>query len=120
MCNIFWPKIMFFKILSEIAHELMVMRKPPNAHPRPYLMQKEPTDLLNLPRRKSSFPVEILMLWSCCNIVTVKQMIRWVYKWSLVQGLSNSFDLISLGAVGLEVPHSENLHFCARRFGTYW
>ena len=62
------PKIMFFKVLSETAHELMVIRKPPNAHPRPHLMQKEPTDLLNFLRHKSRFPVENLML--CCNIVT--------------------------------------------------
>ena len=55
------------------SHELIAMRRPPNAHPRPHLMQKEPTDLLNLPRRKLRFPVETLML--CCNIVTVKQMI---------------------------------------------
>ena len=72
MYNIIWPK-MFFKVFSETAHELMVMRKPPNAHPRPLLMQREPTDLFNLLRPKSHFPVETLML--CCNIVTVKQMI---------------------------------------------
>ena len=41
------PKITFFKDFPETAHELMVMHKPPNAHPRSHLMQKEPTDLLN-------------------------------------------------------------------------
>ena len=73
MCNIIRPIIMFFKVFSETAHELMAMRKPSNSHPRPHLMQKEPTDLLNLPRHKPRFPVETLML--CCNTVTVKQMI---------------------------------------------
>ena len=29
----FCPKIMFLKVFSETAHELMVMRKLPNAHP---------------------------------------------------------------------------------------
>ena len=41
----------FFAIFSGIAHELMVLAKPPNIHPRPHLMPKEPTDLLNLSRR---------------------------------------------------------------------
>ena len=63
----FRPKIMFFKIFSETAHALMVMYKPHNAHSRPHLMQKEPTDFLNLLRCKLHFPVESLML--CCNIL---------------------------------------------------
>ena len=117
MCNIFRPKINVLKVFSETAHELMVMRKP-NAHPWPHLIQQVPTVLINLPRRKSRFPFEILMLF--CNTVTVKQMICWVYKWSLAQELSKSFHLISLGAVSPEKPHSENLLFCARRFGTYY
>ena len=107
MCNIFWPKIILFKVLPETVHKLMVMSKPLNAHPRPRLMQKEPTDLLNVPRRKSRFIIETLIL--CCNIVTIKQIILWIYKLSLAQGLSKSCDLISLGAVGPEIPHSENL-----------
>ena len=37
----------FFAVFSETAHELMVPVKPPNTHPRPHLMPKEPTDLLN-------------------------------------------------------------------------
>ena len=58
-CVTFFRPKMFFKVFSETAHELMIMRKPPSAHPRPYLMQKEPTNLFNLPTRKSRFPVEI-------------------------------------------------------------
>ena len=69
--TIFSPKNRFFKCFSTNANKLMVIRKPPNAHHRPHLMQKEPADLLNLPRHKSRFPVETLML--CCNIDTVKQ-----------------------------------------------
>ena len=37
--QLFRPKIKFFEVFSETAHELMVMRKLPNAHPRPHLMQ---------------------------------------------------------------------------------
>ena len=37
-----------FTVFSGTANELMVPVKPPNTHPRPHLMQKEPTDL---PRR---------------------------------------------------------------------
>ena len=40
-----------FAVLSGTAHELMVPAKPPKTHPRPHLMPKEPTDLLNWSRR---------------------------------------------------------------------
>ena len=70
MCNFFRPKNMFLKVSSETAHELMVMRKSLNALEIAHLVHKKLTDILNLPRHKSRFPVEILML--CCNIVTSK------------------------------------------------
>ena len=69
MCKIFSSKKHVLKVFSETAHELVVIRKPPNAHPRPYLMQKEPTDLLNLPRRGTISGVQNLTL--CCKIDTV-------------------------------------------------
>ena len=40
-----------FAVSSGTTHELMVPAKPPNTHPRPHLMQKEPTDFLNFPSR---------------------------------------------------------------------
>ena len=48
------PKTTFFSVLFAVfagtAHQLMVPAKPCNTHPKPHLMQKEPTDLLNFPR----------------------------------------------------------------------
>ena len=41
----------YFAVFSGTAHELVMPAKPPNTHPRPHLMPKEPTDLLNWSRR---------------------------------------------------------------------
>ena len=49
----------FFALFSGTAHELMVPAKPRNTHPRPLLMQKVPTDLLNFPRRWTISGVQI-------------------------------------------------------------
>ena len=62
----FHLKIMFFKVFLETAHELMVIRKLPNAHPRPHLVAKEPTDLLNWSRpvlkNKYSNPIVLMAI----------------------------------------------------------
>ena len=41
----------FLTVFLGTVHDLMVPAKPRNTHPRLHLMQKEPTDLLNFPRR---------------------------------------------------------------------
>ena len=54
ICGFHTQKITFsgvFAVFSGTAHELMVPAKLPNTHPRPHLMPKEPTDLLNWYRR---------------------------------------------------------------------
>ena len=52
-----------FAIFSRTVHELMVPAKQPNTHPRPHLMPKEPTDLLNLPRRWTISGVQIVTMY---------------------------------------------------------
>ena len=64
----FWhPKITFFEyffaVFSGAAHELMVPAKPRNTHPRPHLIQKEPIDLLNFPRRWTISGVQNVTLY---------------------------------------------------------
>ena len=53
----------FFAVFSGTAHELMVPVKPPNTHPRPHLMAKEPTDLLNWSRRWTISGVQNVTLY---------------------------------------------------------
>ena len=65
----------------------MVPAYPPNTHPRPHLMRKEPTDFLKLPRRGTILGVQNVNLY--CKIDTV-QLFQWLYKWSLAQGLYKS------------------------------
>ena len=102
-CNVqhFFAKNHVLRGFSGTAHELMVMRKPPNANPRPQLMQKEPTDLLNLPRRKSHFPVETLML--CYSDVC-----RISFYWGLAHGRFARWHRWSACDVGEATEELEN------------
>ena len=75
----------FIAVFSGPAHELMVPAKPPNSHPRPHLMQREPTDLLNLSRRWTISGVQNVTLYYKIDIVI--QLFWCLYKWSLAQGL---------------------------------
>ena len=59
-----WPfSGVFFAVFSGTAHELMVPANPPNTHPRPHLMPKEPTDFLNLSRRFTISRVQNVTLY---------------------------------------------------------
>ena len=73
----------FFAIFSGTVHELMVPAKPPNTHPRPHLMPKEPTDLLNLSRRWTISGVQNVTLYY--KIDKVIQLFWWLCKWLLAQ-----------------------------------
>ena len=75
----------FFSVFSSTAHELKGPAKPPNTHPRSHLMQKEPTDLLNLPSRWTISYVQNVTLYYKMDIVI--QLFWWLYKLSLAQGL---------------------------------
>ena len=108
---------MIFKVFSETAHELMAMHKLPNSHPRPHLIQKEPIDFLNLPRRGTISGVENVILY--CKIDTVNQLLRWICKWSLAQGLYITLDPLFLFQIEPEISTPEKLAFATERFGTY-
>ena len=114
----FWyPKITFFgcfTVFSGTAHELKVPAKPPNTHSRPHLMQEEPTDLLNLPRRGTISGVQNVSLY--CRIDTVNQLFRWVYKWSLAQGLYKTIDLFFLYPAEPEISTPEKSAFVLSLF----
>ena len=68
----------------------MVPAKPPNTHPRPHLMPKEPTDLLNWSRRWTISGVKNVTLYY--KIFKVIQLFWWLYKWSLAQALYKTLD----------------------------
>ena len=72
----------------------MVPAQQPNTHPRPHLMQKEPTYLLNLFMRGTISGVQNVIL--CCKIDTVIQLFRWVYNWPVAQGLYKTLDPLFL------------------------
>ena len=82
--------LFFFAVFSGTAHELTEPAYPP----RPHLMQKEPIDLPNFPRRGTISGVQNVTLYS--KIDTVIQFFRWVYKWSLAQGLYRTLGLLFL------------------------
>ena len=66
ICGFIPKNSFFFAVCSGTAQELMVPTKPPNTHPRPHLMQKEPADFLNFPRRGTILGVENVTLY--CKI----------------------------------------------------
>ena len=84
----------FFKVSSGTAHGLMVPAKPHNTHPRPLLMPKQPTDLLNLSTRWTISGVQNVTLYY--KIDKVIQLIWWLHKWSLAQGLYKTLDPLFL------------------------
>ena len=108
-----YPKLtffyVFFAVFSGTAHELMVHAKPPNSHPSPYLMQKEPTDLLNLLRRGTISDVQNVTLY--CKIDTVILFFRWVFIWSPAQGLYKTLDPLFLHQKNLKYQALKNMHF---------
>ena len=66
----------FFAVFSGTAHELVVPAKPPNTHPRPHQMPKEPTDLLNWCRRWTISGVQNVTLYY--KIYKVIQLFWWL------------------------------------------
>ena len=103
----------------------MVPAQPPNTHPSPHLMQKDATNLLNLPRRGTISGVQNVTLY--CKIDIVIQLFRLVYKWSLAQGLQKTLDPLLLYQKNLRYEalknrllvlclfkQSSNTHYCAR------
>ena len=95
----------------------MVPVKPPNTHPRPHLMAKEPTDLLNWSRRWTISGVENVTLYY--KIDKVMQLFWWLYKWSLAQGLYKTLDPLFLFQIELEISTLEKSAFATECFGTY-
>ena len=87
ICGFDTQKITFFRVFlrfSEEAHELIVPAKPPNTYHRPRTMPKEPTDLLNLPRRWTISGIQNVILYYKIDIVT--KLFWWLYNWSLSKG----------------------------------
>ena len=91
----------FFAVFSGTAHELMVPAKRPNAHPRPHLMPKESTDLLNSSRRWTISGVQNGTLYY--KIDKVIQLLWWLYKWSLAHGLYKTLDNLFLFQIEPEI-----------------
>ena len=80
-------------------------------------MQMEPTDLLNLPRCGTISGVQNAILH--CKIDTVVQMFRWIYKWSLTQGLYKALHPLFLYPIEPEILTPEKPTFCTEPFRTY-
>ena len=73
-------------------------------------MQKEPTDFLNFPMRGTILGVQNVTLF--CKIDTVIQFFRWLYKWSLAQGLYKTIDpLVSIYLIESEISTPEKSDF---------
>ena len=115
----FWyPKITlfgcYFVVFSGTALELMVLAKPSNTHPWSHLMQKEPTDLLNLSRRWTISGFQNVSLYY--KIYTIVQLFWWLYKWSLAQGLYKTLAPLFLFQIEPEISTPEKSGFCNERF----
>ena len=107
----------FFAVFSVTAHELLVAAKPPNINPRPHLMPKEPTDLLNLSRRWTISGVQNISLYY--KIDKVIQMFRWLYKWLLSQGLHKTHDPLFLFQIEPDISTREKSTFVTQPFRRY-
>ena len=107
----------FFAVFSGAANELMVPAKPLNTHPRPHLMPKEPTDLLNWSRRWTILGVQNVSLYYKINKVI--QLFWWLHKWSLAQGLNKTLAPSFLFPIEPEISTPEKSTFCNERFGTF-
>ena len=86
--------LVFFAVFSGTARELRVPTMPPNTRPRPHLMQKEPIDVLNFPRRWTISGVQKVTLYYKIDIVI--QLFRCLYKWSLAPRIYKTLDLLFL------------------------
>ena len=102
-------KCFFLAVFSVTAHELMVPAEPSNTHPRPHLMPKEPTDLLNWSRRWTISGVQNVTLYY--KIDKVIQLFWWLYKWSLAQGLYKTLDPLFLFLIEHEIWTPEKSAF---------
>ena len=90
-------------------HGLMVPAQPPYTHPGLHLMQKEPIDFLNLPRRGTISGVQNVTLY--CKTDTAIQLFQWLYKWSLAQGLYKTLDPLFLYSIQPEISTPEKSVF---------
>ena len=84
----------FFAVFSGTAHELIVPAKPPNTHPRPHLMPKELTDLLNLSRRWTISGVQNITL--CYKIDKVIRRFWWLYNGYWSKGYTKHSTLVAI------------------------
>ena len=72
--RIWYPKITFSGVFCGFLRNrswTSGARLAPNTHPRPHLMQNEPTDFLNLPKRGTVLGVQNVTMY--CKIDTVIQ-----------------------------------------------
>ena len=99
----------FFAVFSGTANEVMVPAKPRNTHPRPHLMPKEPTDLLNWSRRWTISGDKNISLYYKIDIVI--QLFWWLYKWSLAQGLYKTLDPLFLFQIEPKISSPEKSGF---------
>ena len=120
------PFRVFFAVFSGTAHELMVPVKPLNTHPRPHLMPKELTDLLNWSRRWTISGVQnVTVLKNKYSNPTVLMDIEMVTGPRTIQ---NTWPFVSLSNGTLDFnpwkivfffvlclfEHISNAHYCAR------
>ena len=94
----------------------MVPVKPPNTHPRPHLMPKEPTNFLILPRCGTILGFQNVTLY--CKLDTVIQLFQQPYKWSLAQGLHKTLDSLFLYPIEPKISTPEKLAFCTQPWAT--
>ena len=72
-------------------------------------MLKEQTDLLSLPRRWMISGIQNVTLYYKIDVVS--QLFRWLYKWSLVQGLYKTLDPLFVFPIEYEISTPENRLF---------
>ena len=94
-----------FAVFSGTAHELIVPVIARNTHPRTHLIQREPTDLLNFPRRWTISGFQNATLYYKIDIVI--QLFWRLYKWSLAQGLYKTLDPLFLFQIEPEISTPE-------------
>ena len=124
----------YFAGFSGTARELLVPAQPPNTHPRPHLLQKEPTYSLNFPRCGTILGVQNVTTQTTTNaggtnrfsefaqerhdlgvqnvtlyykIDTVIQLFHWLYKLSLAQRLCKTLYPLFLYQIEPEISTPE-------------
>ena len=85
--------------------------------PQTQLMQEDPTDILNKPRRGTISGVQNVTLYY--KIDTEIQLFRWVYQWSLGQGLYNTLDPLVLYLIEHKISTPEKPALYTESFRTY-